>query len=369
MSLFKQSGWQPWLLLALTLTQSSLLVQAEEQAAVVSVAPVRQLTLAPTLMVSGQVQSKYQSNLSTGVDGRLDWVVEPGQQVAAGDLLARLDQTPLQLRINELQAQLKRAGIQANQLARERQRQEALLSRALVSKTQVEQAQADAELANADLELSKATLAQLQDQLKRTELRAPFAGVVSQRYHQLGEELSRNTPVLQLVNLEQLEVRVFAPLQYAAFVAAGQQLSVYQPGKQQTLTVSTVIPVSDQKSQTFELRLTATAAELQVGQLVSVAVPTAEASASLVIHRDALVLAQRSHSVFKITNNKAVRIPVQTGQGQGDWLQVNAVLAVGDQLVIRGAETLTDGAAVRVLSAQEFHLAGAARLSDQPASQ
>lgn len=336
-------------------------VYAEQPAAVVSVAPVQQKQLAPTLMVSGQVQSKYQSNLSSGVDGRLDWVAEPGSQVQPGDVLARLDQTPLQLQINELAAKLKRARIQALQLEREWQRQQSLQARALVSNTQLEQAQAAAELAKADVELSAATLAQLQDQLNRTVLKAPFAGVVSQRFHQLGEELSRNTPVLQLVSLTQLEVRVFAPLQYAAFSQPGQTLTVYQPQRQRALLVNHVIPVSDQKSQTFELRLQAAAGEFQIGELVTVAVPTAAATASLVIHRDALVLGKSGHSVFKIDGAHVRRVAVQTGQGEGEWLQVSAALQAGDQLVIRGAETLTDGAQVRVLSDAEFALSTASR--------
>ena len=333
-------------------------LQAQEQARVVSTAAVRTMSIAPTMMVSGQVQSKYQSNLSTGVDGRLDWIVEPGQQVQAGDLLARLDLKPLQLRASELKAQLKRAQIQSLRLDKELVRQRSLLAKALVSQTLVDQTQAEADLARADIELSQASLAQLQDQLHRAELKAPFAGVVSQRFHQLGEEISRSAPLLQLVNLEQLEVRIYAPLQYAAFVQTGQQVSVFTQQGQRSLQVSSIIPVSDSRSQTFELRLQAGGSGFQVGQLVSVGIPTAVAKESLVIHRDALVLAQHQHAVFRVDANKAQQVKVALGQGQGEWLQVDGELKNGDQLVVRGADTLTDGSLVRVLSAEDFQLAG-----------
>ncbi len=99
------------LLFGAVLTTPGLVVfgaHAQEQppARVVSTVPVRTMSIEPTMMVSGQVQSKYQSNLSTGVDGRLDWIAEPGQQVQAGEVLARLDLKPLQLRASELKAQL-----------------------------------------------------------------------------------------------------------------------------------------------------------------------------------------------------------------------------------------------------------------------
>lgn len=333
-------------------------VAQEPQPAVVSVAPVKQLTIAPTIMVSGQVQSKFQSNLSTGVDGRLDFVLEPGTQVQTGDVLARIDPTPLKLRISELNALLKRASIQAQQLSREVARLQSLIGKNLVSKTQLEQTQADYELALADMELNKASVAQLQDQLLRSELKAPFAGVVSQRYHQIGEEISRSSPLIQLVNLEMLEIRVYAPLQYASFVKAGNELQVFDPRGEQVQQVTHVIPVSDNRSQTFELRLMAKPGSYQIGQLVSVGVPIAEAKASLVIHRDALVLSKQHHAVYRVDGDTAKRVEVETGQGQGAWLQVTAPLQQGDQLVIRGAETLSDGAKVRVLTSEQFTLVG-----------
>lgn len=345
-----------WLSAGLWLAQA----QAQEQEpAVVSVAPVKQLTLAPTVMVSGQVQSKFQSNLTTGVDGRLDFVLEPGSKVAAGDVLARLDPTPLKLRITELNAQLKRASIQAQQLQREVARLQSLIGKNLVSKLQLEQTQADYELALADIELNKASVAQLQEQLNRSELKAPFAGVVSQRFHQIGEEISRSSPLIQLVNLEQLEIRVYAPLQYAGFVTPGAQLQVFDPRGEHALPVTHVIPVSDNRSQTFELRLAATSGSYQIGQLVSVGVPVAQAQASLVIHRDALVLSKQHHAVYRVDGDIVHRVEVDTGQGQGAWLQVRAALQQGDQLVIRGAETLTDGAKVRVLTSEQFQLVDA----------
>jgi len=363
-----------------TLLQSPLLLAAEDAPEVkpeappkvVSVAPVRSVEVSPQMMVSGQVYSRFQSNLSAGVDGRLDWIAEPGSTVAAGDVLARLDAKPLQLRANELQAQLKRSQINVTRLGKELARLTTLVSKQLISQTQLEQMQADFDLASADVELARASLAQLQDQLSRTELKAPFAGVVSSRAHQVGEEVSRSETLLQLVNLTDLEVRVFAPLGYASFLTPGQSLPVYRGQGETSLKLTSVIPVSDVRSQTFEARLlidAKVAREFQVGQLVSVALPTAAAAVSHVVHRDALVLGKDQHAVFlvqqdaqnKSAENKLAtvkRVVVKPGQGQGEWLQVDAPLTQGALLVVRGADTLKDGDKVRLLSDAEFTLAG-----------
>ena len=337
------------LLLVVSLTPWASSYGQTQDAAVVRVAPVKRLVLAPQMMVSGQVQSRLNSSLSAGVDGRLLWVAEPGQQVQAGEVIARVDPEPLDLRIKELAAQLKRATIQAQQLGREFERQQQLVSKALISKNQLEQTQADFELAKADIEVSRATLAQLQQQRAKTELTAPFAGVVAQRFHQVGEELTRGQPLLQLVNLEQLEVRVFAPLHFYGHVATGDRLQVQGARDQWQLPVTAVVPVSDGRSQTFEIRLDANDAAMYVGQLVSVGVPTDDAKAQLAIHRDALVLGASQHVVFRVHGDVAQRIRIEPGQGQGEWLQVTGDLAEGDQLVIRGADTLTDGRKVRIL--------------------
>ncbi len=346
------------LMLALAIIAHSVAAQSAPVRAV-SVTPVQQQQISPSMMVSGQVYSRFQANLSTGVDGRLNWIIEPGQQVKAGDVLAKLDLKPLQLQAAELQAQQKRAAIQVNRMQKELTRLQSLVSKSLVSQTQLDQQQADFDLAVADVELSKAALAQLEDQLQRAELRAPFAGVVSLRHHQVGEEISRNAPLVQLVSLGQLEIRVFAPLQFAAFITNGEALRVFTPAGEQQLPVQAMIPVSDVRSQTYELRLTVPegqASVFQVGQLVTVAIPTAKSELSLVVHRDALVLGKDQHHVFKLNADKAVKVPVVLGQGQGEWIQVEGALRANDQLVVRGADTLTDGDTVKVLSADEFKL-------------
>lgn len=354
------------------LVPSGRVLSADAAPKAVSVAAVKSQQISPQMMVSGQVYSRQQANLSTGVDGRLAWIVEPGQQVAAGEKLATIDLLPLQLRLAEQQAHYKRAEIQAKLLQKELVRLQSLVAKSLISQNQLDQQQAEYDLALADLELTKAAVAQLQDQVRRGELVAPFAGVVSVRHHQVGEEISRSSPLLQLVSLGELEIRVFAPLQYAGFIAPSTQLTVYsssgepsgepngEKSGEKSMLVRSMIPVSDLRSQTYEVRLTIPTpltTNYQVGQLVTVAIPTGKAELSLVVHRDAIVLGQSQHHVYKLVADKVVKVPVKLGQGQGEWIHVEADLTAQDQVVVRGAETLNDGESVKVLSAKDFQLA------------
>ena len=80
-----------------------------------------------------------------------------------------------------------------------------------------------------------------------------------------------------------------------------------------------------------------------------VAVPMQAGEASLAVHRDALILRQEGTYVFRIGDgNRAERIPVETGDSSGDLVAVTGALAEGDRVVVRGAETLTDGRVVSI---------------------
>lgn len=345
-------------LCSVVLLHSSLAQAQQAPEKVVSVALVEQQVVVPQTTVSAQVQSRYQADVTSGVEGRLLWLAEPGTVVKQNDVIARLDTTPLQLRGDEMQARISRAEIQWQRLQKDAERLLALSKNNSVALTQLDQVAAERDSAAAELRLLQAQMAQLQDQINRSTVKAPFAGVVAQRFHQYGEDISRTDALLRLVNVSDLEVVVFAPLKYAAFMQSQQQLQVFHSAGQAQLEVRTVIPLSDSRSQTFEARLKVPAELLeyfQVGQLVSVAVPTALARQQLLVPRDALVVKSDGQFVFVVgADQKARQEQVQLGQGVGKLIAVDAAIQAGEQVVIRGGDTLTSGDKVRVLSSDQF---------------
>jgi IMP cyclohydrolase len=90
---------------------------------------------------------------------------------------------------------------------------------------------------------------------------------------------------------------------------------------------------------------------LSVGQLVSVAIPISVGQSTLTVPRDALVLRQSGQYVYRINaENIAERISVDIGDTEGELIAVTGALQEGDAVVIRGAESLSDGAPVRILA-------------------
>jgi RND family efflux transporter MFP subunit len=303
----------------------------------------------PTMDIAGTVFSINNTELTAGIDGRLTWVAEAGSQVQAGDLLAQLDPLPLQLQKAELDAQLQRARLQADYFDTEHQRLQNLQQSQSVSLLQLDKARSDFRLAQADAAIISARIAQLSDQISRTEVRAPFAGVVAERLREAGGDVSRSTPLLRLQDIYQLEVRAYVPLQYLRYVRLGDELTISSAQQQTNVQVSALIPAADAQSQRAELRLKLGKASAQwlAGELVNVNVATRDAKAAVTVHRDALLL--RSDGTYVVTvddNNVAHRKAVKVSDGNGEWVTVDEGLQAGEKVVTRGAERLLDGQTV-----------------------
>jgi RND family efflux transporter MFP subunit len=303
----------------------------------------------PTIDVAGTVYSLNNTELTAGIDGRLSWVAEAGTLVKAGDLLAQLDPVPLQLQKAELDAQHTRAKLQAGYFEREYNRLQDLQQSQSISLLQLDKARSDYQLAQADADIMAARIAQLNDQLSRTEVRAPFAGVVAQRLREAGGDVSRSTALLRLQDIYQLEVRAYVPLHYLRFVRPGDTLSISSAQQQGSAAVSALIPAADAQSQRAELRLKLgnASGDWLAGELVNVKVASRDAKAAVTVHRDALLL--RSDGTYVVTvdeNNVAHRKAVKVSDGNGDWVTIDEGLQPGEKVVTRGAERLQDGQTV-----------------------
>ncbi len=306
-------------------------------------------TMAPTMQVAGTVVSRSDAVLSAEVDGRLVEVADIGTEVEAGGVIARIEDTGLRLRAEELAAEITRAEARLNFLEADLRRFERLAETNLAAASQIEQTRSERDVATGDLRVARSRLAQVDDQLDRTRITAPFAGVVVERRAREGERVASGNPVARLVAPDHLEVVARAPLNYYRFVAPGDRLMV-SVGDADPIeaAVRTVVSVGDESRHVFELRLDIDAF-LPVGQTVRVRIPTADAREVLAVPRDALVLRGDGTSVFVIDeDDTARRLRVRTGIGEGEWIEVIGPVEAGDRVVVRGNERLRPGQEVTV---------------------
>ena len=217
----------PAVLLALSILPAWVVAQQAPSPSPVSVARVQSTEIVPTVPIAGNVYSRDDVQITVGVDGQLLFVAEPGTEVAHNEIVARVDDTRFKLQLQEQQALAQRARAQLKFLNSQLERQRSLLSSHSTSANQLEQTESDRDVAASDLRIAEVRIAQIEDQLSRTVVRAPFTGIVGERFRREGEDVSRGTIVARLTDMNRLEVRVAVPLKYARHDVRGDQLAIH----------------------------------------------------------------------------------------------------------------------------------------------
>jgi RND family efflux transporter MFP subunit len=354
------------LLLALALP--AVFAQGGPPPAAVRTAKAELRAIAPSVAVTGVVQSRAAADLAAPIAGRLLWVAEPGTPVKAGDVVARFDIEELQLQRAEQAARVSRGEVAVKAAAREAERLKA--AGTAVARLALNQAEDARDLAASDLDIARVTLRQTQERLGRAVLRAPVAGVVAERIKRPGEEAQRGDVIARFADTGNLELRLFLPLRHVRAIAPGTVVAVTSAsGATSRGTVRAVVPVGDARSQSFEALVDVASLEPQspmpptginmtLGETLRVELPLEPSRNALVVPRDAVVIRTDGTTVFRLKDGPvsagqpsrvAERVPVRLGVADGAYVAVEGALGPDDEVVIRGAETLADGATVRVV--------------------
>jgi RND family efflux transporter MFP subunit len=389
-------GWRLALLiavgcLAVAALGAWLLLQAPhfEVESAVAVAPSGAGGSTAILQATGYVTARREATVSAQITGALTAVlIEEGEHVKAGQVLAQLDDSAQRASLAQAQAQLAAARAllaqvqaQLEQARRDNQRNQDLIDRKLVSQqaletsqTQVATLSAQVDSQRKQVELADATLRGAQVQLDYTTVRAPFTGVIIAKAAQAGEIISpisagggfTRTGVGTIVDMDSLEIEVDVNEAYINRVQPGQSaqavLDAY-PDWTIPAHVIAIIPTADRSKATVKVRIAIEQKDPRIlpdmGVRVSFLeqsaagnssrVPTAAPSgvlvpASAIVERD-------GHSVvFAIDGTHARARAVTAGQNVGDLRLVEGIDA-GTHLVRSPPPPLNDGAAI-VISKQ-----------------
>jgi RND family efflux transporter MFP subunit len=322
---------------------------ADDDAVTVEVGCVRQLRLAPQTWTPGSIMSRNDARLASVVAGRLVEISDVGDRVAVGAKLAKLDDTVFKLHVQDLESQLARVRAQQTLLRTTLERYRKLAVTSVLPRSQLDEAQAQLDMATHDIERLMAQLGQARYDQAQSELRAPFSGVIVERYVQRGEFVQVGSPVVRLVDTSRTEARVTASLSLAANVQVGLHTPVRAHGEERRGTIRAVVPVGDERSRQFEIRVALEDSDWLVGTAVDVRVPTGPARLALVVPRDALVLRDGRAYVMRINmHNLAEKIEVSAGDPLSDVVEVKGSLAAGERVVVRGAERIASGDKVSI---------------------
>jgi RND family efflux transporter MFP subunit len=338
------------LLCLLSLAPVLVAAQGGPPPATVRVVEAQMAQLAPSIQVPGTVVSRNDARIAAEVGGRLTWIAEIGAPVAAGKPVARIDDAELILQRDEFRGVLASQESQRGFLEREADRLRRLAAENNAAKNRLDEVESDLQSATSNILVARARLGQIELQLERTRVRAPFDGIVTERLRTPGEHTSPGDEIVRMVDPGNLEIVARAPLSSLGFIEVDSELQFHSEQSTGTGTVRTLVPFGDSRSHMFELRLSIPASPWRVGENVRLSVPSGTPTEVLAVPRDALVLRREGASVFRIAEDgTAERVEVVPGVGAGEMVAVAGRIAPGDRIVVRGAERLRAGQPVNIL--------------------
>ncbi len=277
---------------------------------------------AQTLSTVGTLRANEAVTLVPEISRRLVKIhVTEGSEVAAGDLLFKLDDSDLVAELGEIDARLKLAESVKARVAN-------LLPRKAISQQEADSSNAAFDILNAERN-TKAV------QISKTEIRAPFAGRVGVRQVSEGAFVTPATPLITLQDISRIKVDFPLPERYSGEVRSGQKFTFSVAGNGEVFegVVTVLEPAIDEATRSLLVRGLCSAPKgLQPGGFTEVTLTLDGVVNGYLVPSQAIVPSARGQGVYLIESGKAKLQPVEIGIRTDDRVQILRGLKDGDVL-------------------------------------
>lgn len=301
----------------------------------VDVDTARVQAVVDAVRATGRIDAVQAVELRSDEQGRVTALLfREGQLVARGAPLVRIDD-------RMLRAQAERADADRD-LARQQ------LERVRRLRDQNAATPADMERAEAAARSAAASLAVLQLQITRSTVRAPFSGVVGQRFVSLGDYVTTTTPLLTLQTVDPQRAVIEVPERHAAALKLGQPVEftvAAEPGRTFVARVDFIDPVVQQANRTIMVKGLAPnpGRVLSPGMFIEARLATATRPNAIVVAEDAVQPLRTANVVWVVANGKASRRVVQLGARSQGVVEIISGVKPGELVVVGGLERMAEG--------------------------
>ncbi len=357
-----------------------------ERATTVTTALVMRRDLVLPVKAEGSIRARHTSEIKFERAGRIDRVyVQEGQRVGKGQVLVRLDDRELRLALEEATSRYlqglgrlaveedknheskgaertleeQRAELDRRESAGEIRREERLDRELELGMAAVRDGAYRRELleVRSGVAAARADAARLRIELERTEVRAPFAGVISGLELNPGENVQVGQAVCRLVDDVNVEAAVGVLESDLAVVAVGKPALLEVPalGQSIPLRVDVIDPEVAANSRTCRvlLRLRSDERRVKPGMFVRASIAGEVFADRLLVPRQAIVTRDGRPVLFKVENGRALWVYVQLGRQNDQLVEIERVdqggpLDPGTQVIVSNHLTMTHDAKIKV---------------------
>jgi membrane fusion protein (multidrug efflux system) len=291
------------------------------------------------IFATGTVVANEEVELRSEISGKITRIYfEEGGKIKKGDLLVKINDA-------ELQAQLEKQKYQQALLEDREYRQRMLLQREAIS-------QEEYDLALNELNQVKAEIVFIQAQISKTEIHAPFDGVIGLKYVSEGSYISPSTKIANLIDLHPIKVDFSIPEKYVNTVQRGDAFTFKIVGtdKRYTGKILAVEPKIDPETRTLQLRGISPNEDGKItpGAFAEVELILQRIDNALMVPTAAVIPELQGQKVYRYRNGKAMTQWVDTGIRTEDKVQILAGMQIGDTLITSGILQLRPDARVSI---------------------
>ncbi len=307
----------------------------------VAVAKVFEKEVVRTSQMIGIVDFDKQSGISTEVSGLIEILsADEGRVVDKGSVLAELNTDFIKQQIRISQKQVEQVEVQISTAEKDLKRFETLYKKSATSEKAYDdllgtyrERVKQREILLADLEKSKL-------ELQKSTIRAPFKGLILQRFKHVGEWLAKGEAVCTLASTDDLFVSVAVSEGLIRFIKPGDNVTLAIDALEKEITgrIHNVVPVADIASKTFYIKIAVPYFNNAIQNMsATVQVPASRKTKLKMIKRDALIRNQGKNFVYTVTEGTAKILPINIVAYDGEFVGVN------DPYIVPGMPIVIDG--------------------------
>ena len=306
---------------------------------------VTQRPIVDVVDLVGQLESEESVEIRPEIDGVIETVeFSEGQEVVRGAVLFRLRDAEQRARLHEAEAN---AALAEEVFRRTSQ----LAKQNIAAASQLDRARADLDAARARVELARV-------EIERTQVRAPFDGMLGVRRVSPGDRVTTSTTLVQIDAVARLRLSFVIPEVALPIARVGARVALATapfPGEEFPGEVFFVAPTVDPATRRLQLAawVPNPARRLRPGMFANLKLKLGERSDALMVPEEAVVYDRQGNYVWRLgEGNVAERTPVEVGAHQEGLVEISRGIRTGDVIVSAGTHKVTQGAVVRPVSSK-----------------